>query len=156
MTLFGTNLGEGSKVFFSDQDGIQIEAQVFRSGGSNLAIVPNGAVDGEIRVDNGFGLGNAYEVKVLFGPTFEALQVLEEGLTSIQGDTALGIQFAFRQPALQLLLMEYTVEMYGVSADLSTLEPEAVVGSGSIGESGTSFDLVVESAEPSSAILKVL
>ncbi len=156
LTLFGTNLGQDSKVVFSNQDGIQTEAPVFQIEGSNLAIVPSGAADGEIRVDNGFGLGNAYEVKVLFGPTFETRQVVGEGLPGIQGDTALGIQFAFRQPALQVLLTEHTVEMYGVSADFSTLQPEAVVGSGSIEESGTSFDLVVESAEPSSAILQVL
>ena len=132
LVLQGTNLGSTPRVLFSLSDGTMTERKGFEDGEGNLRVGVPAGFDGQIKADNGSGEGNTYRSSVLFGPTFEAGVIAENGPTAQGAGINPGFFFRFKQPIEQFFMTEFQVEMFGVDADLSTLQPEAEVGDTSI------------------------
>jgi hypothetical protein len=145
VSLEGTNFGNSPKVIFTGKDGVPVTTDAIESDGETLKVmVPGGAGDGTVQVDNGAGPGNPHQLKILFGPTFDIDSPEPGG----------GLKIAFSQPVQQFVLTRYQIDLYRVDADLSQLAAGATVGTGR--SNSTQFDLIVASSETGRAVLNVV
>ncbi len=138
LTLKGTNFGANPKVVFSAPKNQTITAWPITSDASSLlVIVPQGVVDGPVRVDNGSGPGNGYSAKALFAPAVD----LQFGTA-----TADGVPFtlSFAQQASELPMTSCNLTLLGADRSWSSLAANAVVGSCNVtvGNTTTPYRLV--------------
>ena len=141
--IVGTNLGSEPQLLFPIAGGQDLVTfGFFDETGELLAFVPEGVVDGVIRVDNGLGPGNGYLTKSLFGPEVEVQLGEEEGSFTLH----------FTQDANLYPMELFDAYLRIDSASLEALAVDQMVGAFNQDPNLNFF--VLESA-PGSALLQV-
>ncbi len=122
-TLKGTHFGSDPKIIFPmDKGATQIAYPIQIDTGSLSVIVPEGMVEGAIRVDNGSGPGNGYISRVLFGP------VVDLALPGTAAGSEVPFTVTFNQKALDLPMIGFSLNFFNVDRVLSGLTGGTVVG----------------------------
>ena len=142
VTITGTNFGDEPSTLFPVEGGQQVSFGFFEEE-ALIVRVPEGLVDGAIRIDNGQGPGNGYQVKSLFSPTLE----LQLGET--EGDFTLH----FSQTDNLYPMQAFDVYLWIDDATLQDLSVEGMVGT--FDQRGSAENLFVEEANATSAVLQV-
>ena len=149
LTLRGSNLGDTPTVRFPVENGVSERVAFVDHDGLMKAFVPPRVVTGDVQLDSGSGFGNLYRATTLFSPTFTLQQLTEE-----EGG---GIGFRFVQAGEQFLLTGFTVNLYNLELDLTSLEAETTVGSGEMTQGASSeFQLIVNSSDADQAVLNLV